>query len=102
MRRQPVEHPDAFVDAVSRFRPHVILLDLALPDMSGFDVLDAVSAKPKLQPVVSIAMTGFGDEATARRVKESRFRAHFVKPIDMDELWRLLGEVAQRDADRSA
>jgi PAS domain S-box-containing protein len=84
------------------FKPHVILLDLGLPVMDGYEVADRL--KSAGLPAVLVAVTGYGQEADRTRSEASGFAAHFVKPVDLDELKHCLdrllagvggGDVAQ-------
>lgn len=86
------------LEEARRFRPHVMLLDLALPDMSGFEIVAAARQVPELQRVRMIAMTGFGDEETNQQIAEAQFHAHMIKPLDLQELLHLLSEIVDEGA----
>src|SRR6185436_12780211 len=58
--------------------PDVILLDIGLPDMDGYEVAKRVRALPGGQAVRILAMTGYGQEADRRRSRESGFDGHLV------------------------
>jgi CheY-like chemotaxis protein len=78
------------------FKPHVVLLDLGLPVMDGYEVADrlrraGVSGLP-------IAVTGYGQEADRARSRASGFVAHFVKPVDLEELQRSLERLLMKTA----
>lgn len=82
--------------AVAReFRPHVLLLDLSLPDMSGLEVAEAVREIEGLADSVCVAVTGFGDAATADQVRRSSFEAHLVKPVEFEDILDLLGQLVR-------
>jgi PAS domain S-box-containing protein len=83
---------DALSSALAR-PVDVILLDIGLPDMNGYEV--AARMRPKLGPVQLIALTGYGQTEDVRRATEAGFDAHLIKPVDFDELERII-------ADRSA
>jgi PAS domain S-box-containing protein len=85
--RLALDGPSA-LDVAPRFKPHVVLLDLGLPVMDGYEVADrlrdaGVSAR-------FIAVTGYGQEADRSRSRSAGFVAHFVKPVDLDELRHFL------------
>jgi CheY-like chemotaxis protein len=80
-------------------RPDVILLDIGLPDMNGYEV--AAQMRPKLDSVQLIALTGYGQTEDIRRTSEAGFDAHLIKPVDCDELQRIItefGAVKAREA----
>ncbi len=77
------------------FRPDVILLDIGLPGMSGFEVARRLRDRPSAVPPLIVAMTGLGHEDDVRRSRDSGFDHHLVKPVDLDALRGLLaGESA--------
>jgi len=69
-------------------RPHVILLDLGLPVMDGYEVAERLRSAGVFS--VLVAVTGYGQEADRARSEASGFAAHFVKPVDLEELKRCL------------
>jgi PAS domain S-box-containing protein len=70
---------------------NVLLCDIGLPDGSGFDVVSQARAK---RPIKAIALTGFGTEDDIRRSKEAGFDFHLVKPVNFQELQRVLDQIA--------
>jgi hypothetical protein len=80
------------VDVARRFRPAVILLDVAMPGMDGFEARRLLRAQPGLERSFMIAMTGFGNEDDKRRIKAAGFDAHLIKPVELDALISLLNE----------
>ena len=70
---------------------NVLLCDIGLPDGSGFDVVSQTRAK---RPIKAIALTGFGTEDDVRRSKEAGFDFHLVKPVNFQELQRVLDQIA--------
>lgn len=83
------------IEKASQFRPELLLCDLALPGLDGFAVAAALRTLPETAHIRMIALTGHGLEEDQRRAREAGFDLHLTKPIDFDELWRLL-EVAPR------
>ena len=70
--------------------PDVVLLDIGLPGMSGYEVSRQLTAhRPRKTPLL-IAVTGFGQEEDRRNSAESGIDLHLLKPIDTDELRALL------------
>jgi CheY-like chemotaxis protein len=80
----------AALNAARAFRPEVVLLDLGLPKLDGFEVARHVRQEPDLAEVLLIAMTGYGQEEDRRRTQEAGFDCHLVKPVDLDTLQQLL------------
>lgn len=70
--------------------PHAILLDIGLPGMNGYEVARQLRLRPGLGAVRLIAITGYGSEIDRARSHEAGFNAHLTKPVDLDELQRLL------------
>jgi signal transduction histidine kinase/DNA-binding response OmpR family regulator len=78
------------VGVAEAFRPDVVLLDIGLPKMNGYDVARKVRQQPWGQGMVLIALTGWGQEADRRRAREAGFDHHLVKPVDPATLTQLL------------
>jgi CheY-like chemotaxis protein/anti-sigma regulatory factor (Ser/Thr protein kinase) len=75
-------------------RPEVVLLDIGLPaGMDGYEVAKRMRPEPGLQGAVIVAVTGFGQEEDRKRAARAGFDAHLVKPVDMQQLARLLASV---------
>ena len=64
------------------FRPHVIFLDIGLPDMNGYEVARQLRASPLLNATLLVAVTGWGGEEDRRRSKAAGFDLHLTKPVD--------------------
>jgi PAS domain S-box-containing protein len=75
--------------------PDVIVLDLGMPDTSGYDVAYAVRRQPGGAHVQLIAATGWGSQEDRRRTLEAGFDAHLTKPLNPDELIRLIESHAE-------
>jgi PAS domain S-box-containing protein len=78
------------------FRPDVVLLDIGMPGMSGYEVARRMRQIPELRDAVMVAQTGWGQEEDRRRSAESGFEAHLVKPIDPAELEELMSRLPAR------
>jgi CheY-like chemotaxis protein len=84
------------IAASVRFRPHMILLDLAMPGMDGFEARRQLhELGGSLSPYL-VAMTGFGNEEDKRRTRAAGFDAHLTKPVELDALVKLLNEARVR------
>jgi signal transduction histidine kinase len=73
-----------------RQRPDMILLDIGMPGMNGFDVARRIRARPWGARVVLIAQTGWGQDEDRRRAQEAGFDAHLTKPVDHSTLMKLM------------
>ena len=78
------------------FHPHVVLLDIAMPDMDGFKTLQRMRTTAGLIDVFAIAMTGYGTEEDKRRTIAAGFDAHLTKPVELDALIALLNDARDR------
>ena len=78
------------LEEAARSLPGVVLLDIGLPGLSGYDVARRLRATSGLEKALLIALTGYGGEADRQRSHEAGFNAHLVKPVDPDELNELL------------
>jgi two-component system CheB/CheR fusion protein len=81
--------PEA-LESARAFHPEVVLLDIGLPGMNGYEVARRMRAMPELKDALLIAQTGWGQEEDRRRSMEVGFNAHLVKPIDPAALQELL------------
>ena len=78
------------VEAAMNFQPDVVLLDIGLPELNGYDVARKIREQPWGQRVVLVALTGWGQEEDRRRSKEAGFNHHLTKPVDPLALKKLL------------
>jgi len=76
------------VDAAAAFRPDVIVLDIGLPYMNGYDAARAIRQLPGLEDVYIVAVTGYGQESDFAKSREAGIDDHLVKPIELDTLLR--------------
>ena len=87
----------AALEAVREWRPSIVVLDLGLPDLNGFEVARRLRSDESLGPVRLIALTGWGQADDRRRTLEAGFDHHLTKPVDPDQLNRLLQGVERHD-----
>jgi two-component system CheB/CheR fusion protein len=78
------------LEAARRLHPEVILLDIGLPDMDGYEVARALRGDAATDSALIIAITGYGREQDREKSARSGIDAHLTKPIDMDVLAELL------------
>jgi CheY-like chemotaxis protein len=74
------------------WRPNVVLLDIGLPGIDGYEVARQMRQDPALAGVLLIAMTGYGQERDRRLSQEAGFDHHLVKPVDPVMLQGLLAQ----------
>jgi PAS domain S-box-containing protein len=84
------------VAAAARFNPDVLLLDIGLPDINGYEVARKVRAMPAVASVTLVAVTGWGQADDLQRAREAGFDFHLVKPADPEALLRLLAATPRR------
>jgi CheY-like chemotaxis protein len=83
------------LEAALAFQPDVVLLDIGLPGMDGYEVAKWMRQELTLQNTVLVAVTGYGQESDRQRSQEAGFDHHLVKPLDIDALQQLLAEVME-------
>jgi len=84
----------------ARSRPDVIVLDIGLPGMDGYEVCQQLRRDPRTSSSLIIALTGYGQESDRQRSKEAGFDQHLVKPVDIDELDRVIGAAKEKRLER--
>ena len=82
------------IAAAAGFRPNVVLLDIGLPKMNGYEVAARLRQSDGDGSLVLVAFTGYGQDEDRRRVREAGFDHHLVKPLEPTELERILDSVA--------
>ena len=78
------------VGAAEKFRPDVVLLDIGLPKLNGYDACRRIREQPWGQNMVIVALTGWGQEEDRRRSKDAGFDGHLIKPVDYAALMKVL------------
>ena len=82
------------IDATRRLRPDVVLLDIGLPRLNGYEACRHIRSEPWGKDVVLVALTGWGGDEDRRRSSEAGFDTHMVKPVDHDVLLTFLSSLA--------
>lgn len=88
---------DQAVELAKRFRPQVVLLDIGMPKLDGYEASRRIREQEGGRGVVLIALTGWGQEEDRRRTREAGFDLHLVKPVDYGELVKALGAMMGRE-----
>jgi len=81
------------VDAAATFRPDVVLLDIGLPKLNGYDTARRIRQEPWGKDMMLVALTGWGQEEDRRKSKDAGFDHHLVKPVDYAVLTKLLSDL---------
>jgi len=88
-----VEIADCGIKAIEQaqvFHPQVVLLDIGLPDLDGYEVAKRLRALPETRDATLIALTGYGQSEDHNRSQSAGFNHHLLKPLNFDELSALL------------
>jgi CheY-like chemotaxis protein len=83
------------IEAMGVFRPVLILLDIGMPGMDGYEVARRIRQRPEGRTVTLVGLTGWGQPADRRRGWEAGFDHHLVKPARLEELDRILAPLAR-------
>jgi CheY-like chemotaxis protein len=79
----------------------VVLLDIGMPGMDGFEVARRLQARPESEGISLIALTGWGNEGDRRQSQEAGFHHHLIKPVEPNVIRNLLDKLrAERIAAR--
>ena len=79
------------LETAARMRPEVVLLDLGLPDMDGWEVARRIRQDPTLAGALLVAVTGYSGDVDRDQSREAGFDHYLAKPLAMDVLKRVLG-----------
>ena len=88
---QPAFSAEEALSLAQSFNPEVVLLDIGLPHMDGYEVARRLRHSILRKGATLIALTGYGQAEDRERAKAAGFDAHLVKPVDLAALTRLLG-----------
>jgi signal transduction histidine kinase len=81
------------LEAARTFRPQLVLLDIEMPGMSGYEVARRFRQQPDWRDVVLVALTGWGQPDDLRRCREAGFDQHLTKPAESGAIEKLLAEL---------
>jgi PAS domain S-box-containing protein len=90
----------AALDELDTYRPSVMLLDIGMPGMDGLEVARRARQRSDSRDLTVIALSGWGQDEDRRRSREAGIDYHMVKPVDLDELGRLLTALAPSKTNR--
>lgn len=75
---------------IARFRPTVVVMDILMPDMDGFEVLKMMRSDPEMQDIPVIACTAHRDPAIEERVRKESFQGYIEKPLKLERLLEMI------------
>jgi CheY-like chemotaxis protein len=78
------------IDAAERVRPHLIFLDIGMPDLDGYEVAQRIRQSDWGRQVTLVAVTGYGTQRDRQLAQAAGFDHHFLKPLEMTLLDGLL------------
>jgi signal transduction histidine kinase/CheY-like chemotaxis protein len=101
MRGYEVQTATSGRDALAvydRFQPDIVLMDLGMPEMSGYDVCRQLRDKPGGDQPLFIALSGRGEEEDRAKAREAGFHRYALKPVDLADLEKMFGHAPNRAA----
>ena len=84
------------LEAALDFDPQIVLMDIGLPGMNGYEVAKRIRQQAIFKNVVLVAMTGYGRESDRQLSQEAGFDHHLVKPVDFSKLEQILANVPEQ------
>ena len=85
----------AALEAIGAFRPSVVMLDLGMPGMDGYEVARRIRAQPGSGDTTLIALTGWGQASDRQRTQQAGFHHHLVKPVDIGAMQAVLASLRE-------
>ena len=82
----------AALEALGNFSPEVVILDIGLPGMDGFQIARTLRERADTAGALLIALTGYGQASDRQHSHEAGFDRHFVKPVSFDDIERVIAE----------
>jgi PAS domain S-box-containing protein len=75
------------------FQPEILLCDIGLPRMNGYEIARTIRQDETLKGIFLVALTGYAMPEDLQRAAEAGFDSHLAKPVDLDELYRILNQI---------
>jgi CheY-like chemotaxis protein len=82
------------VQTAEQFHPDIVLLDIAMPKLNGYEAASQIRQQPWGKNVILIALTGWGQQQDRRRTKEAGFDVHLTKPVNYQAIAKLLNDLS--------
>ena len=89
----------AALEVAARFKPQIVVMDIGLPGLSGYEVVRRMRAELGMRETYIVALSGYGSEEDRRKSMEAGFDTHFVKPLDPSSLPQILAAARGTAAD---
>jgi CheY-like chemotaxis protein len=95
--------PAEAIGCIERLKPHVVVIDLGMPAMDGFELIGRIraAANPDVSAVPAVALTAFARSEDRTRALRAGFEMHLAKPVDPGELVQSVASLARRTRIRS-
>jgi CheY-like chemotaxis protein len=87
--------PTALAAALD-YRPDVMLLDIGVPELNGFEVAKRIRQQAVLRDIVLVAITGYGQESDRQRIQEAGFDRYLTKPADFEKVRQILAAASEK------
>jgi CheY-like chemotaxis protein len=84
------------VRTAERLRPDIVLMDIGLPVLNGYEACRRIRSQAWGEAIIMVAITGWGQEEDREQSEEAGFDLHLVKPVDHDELLRVVASARSR------
>jgi signal transduction histidine kinase len=92
---QTAEDGLAAIGLAKRFRPDAMLLDIGMPKLNGYDACRAIRELPGGDQMILIAISGWGEDGARKRTQEAGFDAHVVKPVNYEDVLKLVDQLCR-------
>ena len=86
-------HAAAGFELITTTEPEIAILDIGLPDMSGYELAQKIREAMQERTPYLIALTGYGRESDRKSVFEAGFDAHLLKPLDINMLYETINQI---------
>jgi CheY-like chemotaxis protein len=83
------------VDACHQVNPQLVLLDIGMPDLNGYEVCRLIRAEPSFADIFIVATTGFAGHEDRQKSATAGFNVHLVKPVRLEQLQAVLENVSR-------
>jgi len=80
----------AVIAVAEEFQPQIVLLDIGLPGMNGYEVARQLRKSAKLRSAILVALTGYGRDEDREQAREAGFDHHLMKPLEPEVLERII------------
>ncbi|MEX3855361.1 response regulator [Paraburkholderia sp. BR10923] len=95
-RVSAVDNGRAAIDLITRTRPELAIVDVAMPVMDGFEVARRIRANPELNGTILVALTGYSSDTDRSQTLAAGFDHHLSKPLSLEKLRDVLADSAER------